>query len=441
MFKKIGNKIIFSYAGAFFLIILLVAIVINIYTANIIRNNLYSYFHSSNRARAEHIRTFIQDEKKTASILAAASIYRDFLKTPSSDGTYSGLKEKINKRLTRTIEADPNIYEAFIISSDGKIVASSKPENEGIDRSTDPLFTNAKDSVFLKDVYFSDVIKRFNYTISAPVKDDNGTMLGVSVLRYLPNNFFSIVNNENGLGKSEENFLINKDRLFLTPSLFLGEDVVMTQKVETENANDCFDPKEVDYVQKNGYKNIVKEFGNQITEAKDYRKIDVIATHSYIPETGWCLITKVDRSELFSFQGYLGEIFAVIILLGILIFILVGLLVSRKITKPIKRLMAGVQNVKNGNLDSKIEIDTHDEIAIISAEFNHMTDSLKRSGREIKKKVSEQTSEITKVKDELESKYNESSRLNKLVVGREMKMIELKHRISELENQLVKKKK
>jgi hypothetical protein len=89
-----------------------------------------------------------------------------------------------------------------------------------------------------------------SYTVSAPIKDNDGSLLGVSVLRYKPDNFFSIVTSENGLGSSEENFLVNKDKFFITPSNFLGDDVILTQKVETQNVADCFNPEEIEYIKK-----------------------------------------------------------------------------------------------------------------------------------------------------------------------------------------------
>jgi len=53
-----------------------------------------------------------------------------------------------------------------------------------------------------------------------------------------------------------------------------------------------------------------------------------------------------------------------------------------------------------------------------------------------KKKAEE---EIKKARDELQSKVEELERFNKLSVGRELKMIELKNRIKELEEKLNKK--
>ncbi|MCX6793096.1 MAG: ATP-binding protein [Candidatus Falkowbacteria bacterium] len=399
---KIRNKINFSFIAVFIFTAALICLVADLYSSSVIKNNIYSYLHASGRARAEHIRTFIQDQENTSVILAAASVYRDFLKEPTTTSQYKAIKNKIDKRLVRTKEADSNIYEVFIMDNSGKIVASSDKAQEGsIDASAD-YFTNGKTGVYFKDVYFSNILKIFSYTISAPVLDDNGALLGVSILRYLPSDFFSIFKSENGLGNTEENFLINKDKFFITPSRFLGESVILKQKVETTNSAACFDPKEMDYVTKNGYSGFLQTFGSQIVATKDYRNIDVVAVHSYIPETNWCLITKVDQKDILDYRFNLILFLSSIFIVALLVFLFIGILISRKIVKPIKYLQLAVAKVKQGDFNQKVEVKTNDEIEDLAKGFNTMLSAVKQSRSEVDKKVKEQTRDINNKSQELE---------------------------------------
>ncbi len=399
---KIKNKIQINFLLVFIIILTLIGLAVGIYTTSIVKKNAYSYLSSSSRARAEHIRTFLQDQKKTSVILAGASVYRDFLKEPTNSSQYKVIKEKIDKRLIRTIEADSNINEVFILDANGKMVASSDKDHEGLDRSTDDYFINSKNEVYIKDIYFSTITDKLNYAIAAPVLDDNGAFLGVSVLRYLPDLFYEIVKSENGLGNTEENFLINKDKFFITPSRFLGADVILKQKVETKNADDCFDKNEIQFVKENGYFGLANVFGSQIVEAKDYRNVDVVATHAYIPETGWCLITKVDNSSIMSFRFVLINILLLIFILATFIFILIGFFISKKITKPIYILRSGIEKIKRGEWDYKIEANQKDEIGDLTKSFDEMVSMVKESKNTIEKKVQEQTRDIGNKAKELE---------------------------------------
>jgi len=462
---KLKNKINISFIIIFFLVTSVIVFFFGSYTTNLVNKNINAYLISSNRARAEHIRTYIQEKETTSVILAAASVYRDLLKEPVDSSQYPIIKGKVDKRLQRTLEADPQINESFIIDSKGKVIASSDKTQEGKDKSKDSYFLNAKNGVYIKDVYYSDTLKRLNYTISAPAKDDNGAFLGVSVIRYLPASFFSIVKNENGLGDTEENFLVNKDKLFITPSLFLGEDVILKQKVDTENVRECFNPKEIEYVEKNGYSGVGKFLGNSIIENKDYRGVNVLATHAYIPETGWCLVTKADKSQLFSFQLALIKIFIVIFIIALLLFWTIGYFVSYKITNPISDLMKVISLIKGGDLSKQVKIESHDEIGQLGESFNDMTTKLKESytildekvkdktkeleeeKQSLDKKVTERTAELEKLKvnleetvlertEKLNTKLLELEKLNKLMVDRELKMIEMKKEAVGLKNQM-----
>lgn len=403
---KIRTKINSSFIVIFIVIMAIIAAAMGLYTTYVVKNNIYSYLHSSSRARAEHIRTFIQNQENTALILAASAVFRDLLKEARTSDQYDIKDEVVDKRLTRTVEADPQITEAFVLSAKGEVISSSNDLQEGVDKSKDDYFINAKTGVYVKDIYFSNTTNELNYTISAPIIDEDGTFLGVSVLRYLPNNFYSIVKNENGLGKTEENFLINKDHFFISPSLFLGNDVILKQKVETQNASDCYDPQEVDYVKNNGYSGLVEKFGAQLVEALDYRNINVIGTHAYIPETGWCLITKVDKADALYFRIPLTIINIIIILISMIIFSFTGFFLSRRITAPLKELELGTDKIKKGDLDYKVNINTKDEFATLGEAFNTMTTEVKSSRKDIDKKVEEQTKEIKSKAKELDDQKN-----------------------------------
>lgn len=399
---RIRTKINTSFILTFIIVVAIIATFTGLYTTNLVKKNIYSYLHSSSRARAEHIRTFIQDQEKTAEILAAASVYLDFIKEPTNSKQYPIIKDKILKRFQRTLLVDPQIIEIDIIDLKGKIIASSNPKAEGGDESKDEYFLKGLVGTFIKDVYILENNK-ISYAVSTPIKDSDGTVLGVSLLRYKPDLYYSIVKNENGLGDTEENFLINREKYFITPSLFLGQDVILKQQVQTQNANDCYDPREVEYVKKNGYSGLVKTFGSQVVNALDYRNVKVIATHAYLPETDWCLITKVDQSEVMSFRIALTIVNILIIIGSLIIFSLLGFFVARKITQPLKNLELVIERIKNGDLDSRMAVDSNDEIGLLAGTFNDMVAEVKNSKIEIQKKVEEQTRDIKNKTQELEN--------------------------------------
>ncbi|MCX6712075.1 MAG: cache domain-containing protein, partial [Candidatus Vogelbacteria bacterium] len=217
---KIRNKISLGFLAIFIVVLILIGVSFDLYSSANTKKDAYAYLTSSNRARAEHIRTFIKEKEKTAVILAAASVYRDLLKEPVGSPNYKIIKGKIDKRLVRTLESDPDIHQVLILDKKGLIIAASDKTEEGADKSQDDYFINGQKGVYFKSIYYSGTVKSLVYAISAPVLDDSGAFLGLSVLRFSSDDFYSVVASENGLGSTEENFLINQDRFFITPSRF-----------------------------------------------------------------------------------------------------------------------------------------------------------------------------------------------------------------------------
>lgn len=154
------------------------------------------------------------------------------------------------------------------------------------------------------------------------------------------------------------------------------------------------------------------------------------------------------------------QISLVVIPLLLLISILTFLFVKR-MTKPLNFLIIAVNKIREGNLESKVDIETKDEIGQLGIAFNEMTSKLKVSytileekiaertkeledeRRSLEKKVSERTSELEELKKDLENtvkertqklndKLIELERVNAVMTDREIKMIELKKELEEL---------
>ncbi|MCK5021009.1 MAG: MCP four helix bundle domain-containing protein [Candidatus Peribacteraceae bacterium] len=128
-------------------------------------------------------------------------------------------------------------------------------------------------------------------------------------------------------------------------------------------------------------------------------------------------------------------------LILVVIGLLISFLVSRNITIPLKEMAELIPRMVRGEF-KKIRIKSRDEIGDLAFGFNKMADDLKKSRKELEKyseglekEVTERTKELEKSKKELEEKVDELERFSKLTVGRELKMVEMKKKIRELEKQ------
>ena len=112
--------------------------------------------------------------------------------------------------------------------------------------------------------------------------------------------------------------------------------------------------------------------------------------------------------------------------------ILVFFLSKQVILKNIYTLEQGALKIEKGILDSKINVKTNDEIGLLAKTFDAMRLAVKSQKKQLEdysktleKKVQERTKKLQESNDALES-------FNRLAVGRELKMIEMKEELKRI---------
>jgi sigma-B regulation protein RsbU (phosphoserine phosphatase) len=97
-------------------------------------------------------------------------------------------------------------------------------------------------------------------------------------------------------------------------------------------------------------------------------------------DNGWLLSIQIPETEIFSEVERENSRFSLLIaLLSAVILCLVYYTISKLINAPINRLISDVSRLALGNLDTRIEISSKDELGLLAQTFNKMTSDLKVS--------------------------------------------------------------
>jgi len=114
----------------------------------------------------------------------------------------------------------------------------------------------------------------------------------------------------------------------------------------------------------------------------------------------WGLIVEHDIDEIFAPVYKLRRALITFSLVVTLLAILIGILISNSILRPIKRLIQATVKIGKGKLDTKIELRSKDEIGSLAASFNKMTEDLQRTTTSIDR-LNKEIAERKKTEEQL----------------------------------------
>ncbi|MBI3516537.1 MAG: HAMP domain-containing protein, partial [Proteobacteria bacterium] len=135
--------------------------------------------------------------------------------------------------------------------------------------------------------------------------------------------------------------------------------------------------------------------GDDVLTATDPGGRQVLAAFAPIPSLDWRVFVELPLSEAFApLYGSITRA-AALLLAGLIVAVLAGLLLARRMVGPIQTLQAGAVRLGAGDLGGRIEIKTGDELESLANEFNTMAGALQESYAGLERKVEERTAELT----------------------------------------------
>jgi len=127
----------------------------------------------------------------------------------------------------------------------------------------------------------------------------------------------------------------------------------------------------------------------------------VFSSHALIPSLDWAVFIERPVEEAYEpiYASLLRT--SILLLIGLGVALLATLFVRRRVVRPLETLRKGVELIGRGDLSTRLDIKTGDEIEILADEFNDMASHLNDAYTSLERKVAERTQELTIANDKL----------------------------------------
>lgn len=340
-------------------------------------DQVYNHLTTASISKAQHLITFLKDQKEAVQSIAIAVVFKDLLSIESNSSRYSERLNSTQSRLEATVETNPSFKFAVLADKEGTILADSSRGQIGTSIGGLQIFKEGIRGVYLQEPQLTPDIWGSMVWISAPVKLPDGEMAGVFLAGISMDQIDRIATSREGLGQSGEAILLSKDRFLLSPSRY-WPDAKFNLRLDTLHANLCEDETKT-YETKKDISILRAEVPKEYFRTLDYRGVPSIVTHSHIePEASWCLETKIDESEALGALRS-AQWRTMVLFLGILIFVVAVLsfFLARVITRPIKRLADDVDSITKGDFKVEVGSSRISEIELLSQSLGRILASMK----------------------------------------------------------------
>lgn len=343
---------------------------------------IYAELNAIASIQKDRLNAVLNDRQDLLTLFMTKPLLRSYLQTFNAEPTPM-LQKNMNDNLAETASNSVSIKKIFVTNLAGTIVASTDRALLGTSVSAEDFFQRGIKHTDLSTLKKDRSTGILYHYLDGPLVLD-GKILGMVALVTSADAIVGIARDYNGLGNTGETLLAKDDGkgnvLFLTPIRF-DPLAALTRVVPKER---------VDIPSVHAIAGEEETFSNFV----DYRDIPVFSSTRYVSSVGWGIVVKIDKSESMASMIKLRELFSLVIVVIGLLLILIGVGMSRSITRPVRALTLFVNKIEEGDLQQNITVASKDELGALGSAFNRMASKLQESYTTLEKRVAERTVEL-----------------------------------------------
>jgi len=342
--NKLITKFLFTYIPLVFIPLLLIGLLMITATDNFMTNSIEEKHIEIGKIAASEIYLYVEN---------AHNRIKDLSFSPAIIELKSFQISTVTNKL---IEREKIFRKILILNKDGYVISTTSFYDDTTNYSNETFFKN---SIEGKD-YISPLI----------IEEEALPFIIISVPVVYLNNIIAVLMAEVDL-KSIWDLVDNIS--------FKDEGRIML--ISNEGKIIAHPRREKVYARENlSHLKIVRDLLNGNTGIGRFKNkdgIEMISSYRKIEELNWGLITYQPVEKAFSLTRKMKFQFTLILALSTIIAIIISILITQNLLKPIRKLVSGVKAFSSGNLDYKIQTSETNEIGLLATEFNKMTSSIK----------------------------------------------------------------
>jgi signal transduction histidine kinase len=312
--------------------------------------------------------------------------------TKSREITERGLSPEYQFELRRLLVIAPAITEAMAIDSEGLArVAVSRftsilPQGKKIDSALPALRLAKEGKSYFSPVYFYRDSEPY-MTIAVPIERYAGRVIGVLQVQVNLKYVWDLVSKLK-VGAGGYAYAIGRDGdLIAHPDISL-----VLQRRNIAHLNQVRSALESKTDAERPTWAIVRNLGGQ----------EVFSSWAPIPVLGWAVFVEQPVEEVYGplYTSLLRT--SGLLLVGLGMALLASLLVARRVVRPLETLRRGVERIGGGDMNSRLDVKTGDEIELLAAEFNKMSENLRGAYDGLERKVADRTRDLAVANEKLQ---------------------------------------
>jgi len=264
--------------------------------------------------------------------------------------------------------------DAMVADLSGHMWIGTYGPDEGGNEAYTEWFRKGSQGLYLGSIQYNPTMHQTTQIAAVPIRDEKKNIIAVLQLETNVRAIIQILKLD--FSDSGEVYIIGKNNTILTTSLFdpYGE---ISHKVDL---NDIYE------------RGSIKDKNQQVTQYTNYSGKYVVGITNHldghsgrikdeqnadlIQKLDWLIIGEIETSEAFAPIMQLRNRIVFIILATAFMIILVSVYLARSISEPIRKLKEATMSSRDGLMNTKVDIQSEDEIGDLAKSFNHMIDSL-----------------------------------------------------------------